>query len=416
MKENEMMKLNLENFDQLVDEAMKGRRGSLDEASATDLMRQMVKRMYERALRGELTHQLGYEKHDVAGHGSGNSRNGTSAKTIQGDLGQIVIDVPRDRNGEFEPQLIAKHQTRFTGFDEKMISLYARGMSTRDIQAHLHEMYGVEVSPALISEVTNEVLEEVKAWQSRPLEPLYAIVYWDALVVKIRHNGRVENRAIFVAIGIDWHGHKDVLGLWSAATEGAKFWLGVLTELKNRGIKDILIVCIDGLKGFPQAIETVFPQAQVQCCIVHAIRASLNYVNWKERKAVAADLKPIYRAATEPQARLELEEFSSKWGSKYPSIVKLWESNWDTLTPFFEFPEEIRKIIYTTNAVESLNSTMRKIIKTRGSFPSEEAAIKLLYLAIQNLTAKWETIQGWKAAMNRFQIQAGERIQAALGA
>ena len=410
------MKLDIESFDRLMDEAMKGRRVPLDEASASDLMRQMVKRMYERALRGELTHQLGYEKHEVAGHGSGNSRNGTSPKTIKGDLGQMVIDVPRDRNGEFEPQLIAKHQTRFTGFDEKMISLYARGMSTRDIQAHLQEMYGVEVSAGLISEVTNEVMEEVKAWQNRPLEPLYALMYLDALVVKIRHNGRVENRAIYVAIGVDWHGKKDVLGLWTSATEGAKFWLGVLTELKNRGIKDVLVVCVDGLKGFPQAIETVFPQVRVQCCIVHAVRASLNYVNWKERKEVAADLKMIYRAATEPQARLELEAFASKWDNKYPSIAKLWESNWETLTPFFEFPEEIRKIIYTTNAVESLNSTMRKIIKTRGSFPSEEAALKLLYLAIQNLIAKWESIQGWKAAMNRFQIMAGERIQAALGA
>ncbi len=410
------MKLDIESFDRLMDEAMKGRRVPLDEASASDLMRQMVKRMYERALRGELTHQLGYEKHAVAGHGSGNSRNGTSPKTIKGDLGQMVIDVPRDRNGEFEPQLIAKHQTRFTGFDEKMISLYARGMSTRDIQAHLQEMYGVEVSAGLISEETNEVMEEVKAWQNRPLEPLYALMYLDALVVKIRHNGRVENRAIYVAIGVDWHGKKDVLGLWTSATEGAKFWLGVLTELKNRGIKDVLVVCVDGLKGFPQAIETVFPQVRVQCCIVHAVRASLNYVNWKERKEVAADLKMIYRAATEPQARLELEAFASKWGSKYPSIVKLWESNWETLTPFFEFPEEIRKIIYTTNAIESLNSTMRKIIKTRGSFPNEEAALKLLYLAIQNLIAKWESIQGWKAAMNRFEIMAGERIQAALGA
>ena len=410
------MKLNVESFDRLMDEAMKGRQGPLDEAGATDLMRQMVKRVYERALRGELTHQLGYEKHTVAGYGSGNSRNGTSPKTIKGDLGQIVIEVPRDRNGEFEPQLIAKHQTRFTGFDEKMISMYARGMSTRDIQAHLQEMYGVEVSAGLISEVTNEVMEEVRAWQNRPLEPLYALVYLDALVVKIRHNGRVENRAIYVAIGVDWQGKKDVLGLWTSATEGAKFWLGVLTELKNRGIRDILVACVDGLKGFPQAIETVFPQARVQCCIVHAVRASLNYVNWKERKEVAADLKSIYRAATEPQARLELEGFQSKWDSKYPSIGKLWESNWETLTPFFEFPEEIRKIIYTTNAVESLNSTMRKIIKTRGSFPNEEAALKLLYLAIQNLIAKWETIQGWKEAMNRFQIMAGERIQAALGA
>ena len=289
-------------------------------------------------------------------------------------------------------------------------------MSTRDIQAHLREMYGVDVSPTLISDVTNEVLEEVKIWQNRLLESLYAIVYLDALMVKIRHNGRVENRAIYVAIGIDWTGRKEVLGLWTAATEGAKFWLAVLTELKSRGIKDILIVCVDGLKGFPEAIETVFPQAKVQCCIVHAVRASLNYVNWKERKAVAADLKPVYRAPTEVQAKVELAEFKSKWGGKYQPIVNLWEANWERLTPFFEFPEEIRKIIYTTNAVESLNSTMRKIIKTRGSFPSEESALKLLYLAIQNLTAKWDTIQNWKEAMNRFQITDGERIKAALGA
>lgn len=410
------MKLDVEKFDVMLDEAWQGRTGPLDEAGATELMRQMMKRVFERALRGELTHQLGYEKHAVAGYGSGNSRNGTSPKTIKGDLGQMVIEVPRDRNGEFEPQLIGKHQTRLMGLDAKMISMYARGMSTRDIQAHFQEMYGVEVSAGLISEVTNEVMEEVKAWQNRPLEPLYVLVYLDALMVKIRHNGRVENRAIFVAIGVDAQGKKDVLGLWTSATEGSKFWLGVLTELKNRGVKDLLVVCVDGLKGFPQAIETVFPLALVQCCIVHAVRASLNYVNWKERKEVATDLKAIYRAPTEPQARLELEGFQSKWDSKYPSIGKLWESNWETLTPFFAFPEEIRKLIYTTNAVESLNSTIRKIIRSRGSFPNEEAALKLIFLAIQNLIAKWEHLQGWKAAMNRFDIMAGERIKAALGA
>lgn len=327
-----------------------------------------------------------------------------------------MIEVPRDRNGEYEPQLIGKHQTRLTGLDEKIISMYARGMSTRDIQAHIREMYGVEVSAALVSEVTDAVLEEVKQWQNRPLEPLYAVVYLDALFVKIRHNGRVENRAMFVAIGIDWNGKKDVLGLWTSATEGAKFWLAVLTEMKNRGLKDVLIFCVDGLKGFPEAIESVYPEADVQHCIVHAVRASLNYVNWKERKAVAADLKPIYRAATEQQARLEFEQFKDKWGSKYQPIVNLWESNWERLTPFFAYPEEIRKIIYTTNAVESLHSTLRKIIKTRGSFPNEEAAIKLIYLALQNVTAKWDTIQHWKAAMNRFQIVAGDRIKAALGA
>lgn len=410
------MKANLDKFDQIVNEAMHGQQLPTTQAGVTGLVQQLMKRVVERALQEELTHQLGYEKHAVAGHGSGNSRNGSSPKTIQGELGSVQIEVPRDRNGDFEPRLIPKHQTRFTGFDQKIISMYARGMSTRDIQAHLQEMYGVDVSPALVSDVTEAVLEEVKVWQQRSLEGLYPVVFLDALFVKIRHNGRVENRAIFVAIGIDWTGKKDVLGLWVAAAEGAKFWLGVLTELKNRGVKDVFVFCVDGLKGFPEAIQTVYPLAEVQQCIVHAVRASLNYVNWKERKAVAADLKPIYRAATEAQARIEFTAFREKWGGKYQPIVNLWESNWERLTPFFAFPEEIRKIIYTTNAVESLNSTMRKIIKTRGSFPNDEAALKLLYLALQNVVAKWDTIQHWKAAMNRFQILHGDRIKAALGA
>lgn len=410
------MNINLKKFDEMLDEALKEHSGPVGEAGLTSVMRQLMKRTVERMLQGELSHHLGYAKHEAAGRGSGNSRNGTSSKTLQSELGEVPIAVPRDRKGEFEPMVIGKHQTRFKGFDEKIISMYARGMSTRDIQAHLEELYGVEVSAALISEVTDEVMEEVKAWQNRPLEALYGIVFLDALFVKIRHNGRVENRAVFVAIGVEWSGKKDVLGLWTAATEGAKFWLAVLTELKNRGVKDVLIFCVDGLKGFPEAIESVFPQADVQQCIVHAVRASLNYVNWKERKALAADLKPIYRAATEAQARLELDAFKEKWGKKYQPVVNLWESNWERLTPFFAFPEEIRRIIYTTNAVESLHSTMRKIIKTRGSFPNEEAAIKLLYLALKNVTGKWDTIQHWKAAMNRLQILHGERIKAALGA
>lgn len=410
------MNLNFEKFDEMLDEALKEQKGPVNEASLTSVMKQLMKRTVERMMQGELTHHLGYDKHDSAGRGTGNSRNGTSTKTIQSDLGEVTIAVPRDRKAEFEPVVIGKHQRRFSGFDQKIISMYARGMSTRDIQGHLQELYGVEVSPALISEVTDEIMEEVKAWQNRPLEGLYAVIFLDALFVKIRHNGRVENRAIFVAMGIDWNGKKDVLGLWTAATEGAKFWLGVLTELKNRGIKDVLIFCVDGLKGFPEAIESVYPEAEVQQCIVHAVRASLNYVNWKERRAVAADLKPIYRAATEQQARQELGTFKEKWGEKYQPIVNLWESNWERLTPFFAFPEEIRKIIYTTNAVESLHSTMRKIIKTRGSFPNEEAAIKLLYLALRNVMGKWDTIQNWKAAMNRFQILHGDRIKAALGA
>ena len=310
---------------------------------------------------------------------------------------------------------MSKHQTRFDGFDDKILSMYARGMTTREIQGHLQEIYGVEVSPSLISEVTDAVMEEVKTWQNRPLEAIYGIVYLDALYVKMRHEGRVENRAVYVAIGVDLDGRKDVLGLWTSGSEGAKFWLGVLTELKNRGVKDILIACIDGLKGFPQAIETVFPETRIQLCIVHMVRASLHYVNWKERKRVAADLKAIYRAATEPQAAQELDDFIAKWGERYQAIGKLWRDNWDRVTPLFDFPAEVRRIIYTTNAVESLHMSLRKIIKTRGSFPSEEAALKLLYLALQNVSAKWDLVQQWKQALNQFEILWGERIKAAFG-
>jgi putative transposase len=287
-------------------------------------------------------------------------------------------------------------------------------MTTREIQGHLQEMYGVEVSPTLISEVTDAVMDEVKAWQSRPLEPLYAILYLDALYVKMRHEGRVENRAVYVAIGVDLGGNKDVLGLWTSGNEGAKFWLGVLTELKNRGVKDVLIACVDGLKGFPQAIESVFPEARVQLCIVHLVRASLNYVSWKDRKQVAADLKLIYRARTEAQAEQELAGFIAQWGSKYQAIGRLWKENWQRVIPFFEFPAEVRRVIYTTNAVESLHMSLRKIIKTRGSFPSEEAALKLLYLALRNVIVKWDALQHWKQALNHFQMLWGERIQAAL--
>jgi len=380
----------------------------------TGLLKQLTKALIERALDAELTQHLGYEKHDPAGYHSGNSRNGASAKTVQGEFGEITIETPRDRNASFEPQILKKHQKRFDGFDDKILSMYARGMTTREIQGHLEEMYGVEVSPTLISEVTDGVMEEVKAWQNRPLEPLYAILYLDALYVKMRHEGRVENRAVYVCIGVDMDGRKDVLGLWTSGNEGAKFWLGVLTELKNRGVRDVLIACVDGLKGFPQAIESVFPETRVQLCIVHLVRASLNYVNWKERKQVAADLKLIYRAATEAQAEQELKEFTGKWGSKYQAIGRLWKENWARVIPFFEFPAEVRRVIYTTNAVESLHMSLRKIIKTRGSFPSEEAAMKLLYLALRNVIAKWETIQHWKAALNHFQILWGERIQTAL--
>jgi putative transposase len=383
---------------ELIDELLKGYQKPEEIIGENGLLKRLVKAVLERAMNAELTHHLGYEKHDPAGYNSGDSRNGTSSKTVKGDFGELKIEVPRDRMGTFEPQILPKHQSRFTGFDEKIISMYARGMSTRDIEGHLKEMYGVEVSPGLISQVTDAVHEDVKIWQNRALEPIYGIVYLDALYVRMRHEGRVENRAVYVALGVNLEGKKEVLGLWSSANEGAKFWLSVLTELKNRGVKDMLIVCVDGLKGFPQAIEAVFPQAEVQLCIVHLLRASLNYVPWKERREVAAALKPVYRAATAEEAAINLETFITTWG-KYKAIGKLWKENWERVIPFFAFPEEVRKVIYTTNAVEALNRGLRKIIKTRGSFPSEEAAMKLLYLALQNHSKKWEAVQSWKQVL-----------------
>jgi len=398
---------------ELIDELLKDYQKPEDIIGENGLLKRFVKAVLERAMNAELTHHLGYEKHDPAGYKSGNSGNGTSGKTVKGEFGELEIEVPRDRASTFEPRILPKHQTRFTGFDDKIISMYARGMTTREIEGHLKEIYGVDVSPTLVSQVTEAVSEEVKRWQSRALEPIYGIVYLDALYVKMRHEGRVENRAVYVAIGVDLEGQKDVLGLWCSANEGSKFWLSVLTDLKNRGVKDMLIVWVDRLKGFPQAIEAVFPLAQVQLCVVHLIRASLNYVNWKERKQVAADLKPIDRAATAAEAEMNLESFILTWGQKYKAIGKLWKENWERVIPFFAFPEEVRKVIYTTNAVEALHRGLRKIIKNRGSFPSEEAALKLLYLALQNISEKWEAVQHWKQALNQFEILWGDRIRAA---
>jgi putative transposase len=398
---------------ELLDELIKDYKKPEDLIGETGLLKQLTKALMERALSAELTEHLGYEKHDPAGYHSGNTRNGATPKTVKGEFGEIVVETPRDRNGTFEPPILRKHQTRFAGFDAKILSMYARGMTTREIQGHLQEMYGVEVSPTLISDVTDAVVDEVKAWQNRPLEPIYGLLFLDALYVKMRHEGRVENRAVYVAMGVDLEGRKEVLGLWTSSNEGAKFWLGVLTELKNRGVKDVLIACIDGLKGFPQAVETVFPQTKVQLCIVHLVRASLNYVSWKERKQVAADLKAIYRAAGENQAAQELNEFIAKWGARYQAIGRLWKENWDRVTPFFQFPAEVRRVMYTTNAVESLHMSLRKIIKTRGSFPSEEAALKLLYLALCNVSAKWDAIQHWRQALNHFEMLWGDRIQVA---
>ena len=390
---------------ELIDDLLKDYKKPEDLIGENGLLKQLTKRLLERAMAAELTEHVGYEKHDRAGNNSGNSRNGKSSKTLKGSFGRMPLEVPRDRNGTFEPQIIEKHQTRFTGFDENIISLYARGLTTREIQEHLAEIYHVEVSAALISNVTEEVIEEVRAWQNRQLETVYPIMYLDAIQFKIRDTGHIKNKAVYLAIGINLEGFKEVLGLWIAQTEGAKFWLQVVTELKNRGVQDIFIACVDGLKGFPEAIETVFPQTTVQLCIVHLVRHSLNYVGWKQRQEVAADLRLIYTAATADAAEQKLVEFAAKWDEKFPLITKSWRTNWPRVIPFFAHPPEIRKVIYTTNAIESLNMSLRKVTKTRGSFPNDEAAAKLLYLALRNISKKWtQKVHDWQAALNRFAI------------
>ena len=377
----------------------------------TGLLKQLMKALLERALQAELTDHLGHKKHAPVVNRSGNARNGASAKTIKGNFGTLPIEIPRDRDSSFEPAIISKGQTRFAGFDDKIISLYARGLTTRDIQGHLKEIYGVEVSPSLISTVTDAVADEVKIWQNRPLDALYPIVYMDAIRVKCRDNGHVINKAVYLAIGITMDGVKEVLGMWVSENEGAKFWLQVVTELKNRGVQDIFIACVDGLKGFPEAIETVFPDTQVQLCIVHMVRYSLKYVSWKQRKEVAADLRTIYQAPTAEQAEVNLDAFAAKWDTTHPTISQSWRRNWERVIPFFAYPAEIRKVIYTTNAIESINMSLRKVTKTRGSFPNDEAMFKLLYLALNNIAKKWTMpIRDWKAAMNRFSILFEDRM------
>lgn len=375
------------------------------------LLKQLTKALVERALQAEMAEHLGHARSEPVANPAGNTRNGNSKKTLKGEFGELPIEVPRDRHATFEPQLISKHQTRWTGFDDKILSLYARGMTVREIQGHLEEMYGTEVSPALISSVTDAVIDEVKAWQVRPLDDIYPIVYLDCIHVKVRDAGAVRVKAVYLALGINLAGEKELLGIWIAQTEGAKFWLQVVTELKNRGVADIFIACVDGLKGFPEAIEAVFPKTAVQLCIVHLVRYSLNYVSWKLRKAVAADLRAIYTAATAEEALQRLAEFEEKWGEAYPSIVQSWRRNWERIIPFFDYPPEIRKVIYTTNAIESVNMSLRKITKNRGSFPSDESLLKLLYLALRNISQKWTMpIRDWKAALNRFTIQFDDRM------
>lgn len=390
----------------LLDHVIANYKNPADLIGENGMLKQLTKAVIEAALQAEMNKHLGHAHYGAVANASGNVRNGQSAKTLTGDFGEIQIAVPRDRDASFSPQLIAKHQRRVPGFDERILSLYARGMSTREIAAHLQEMFGAEVSPALISAITDTVADEVRAWQSRPLDRLYPILYLDCLMVKTREAGSAANRAIYMAIGVNTDGIKEVLGLWTAPTEGAKFWLSVVTELKNRGVNDILIACVDGLKGFPEAIAAVYPHAEVQLCLVHLVRNSLSYVSWKQRKAVAADLRSIYTAATVDEAQTALDAFAQQWDCTYPQIARSWRNHWAHVIPFFAYAPEIRKVIYTTNAIESVNYSLRKITKTRGSFPNDEAAIKLLYLGLRNISQRWTMpIQNWKQAMSQLMIR-----------
>ncbi|RBP44816.1 IS256 family transposase [Arenicella xantha] len=375
-------------------------------AEATKLLH---KRFFEKSLNAELDDHLGYAKHDNSSNV--NSRNGTMRKTVYTDDGALDIETPRDRDASFEPQLIKKRQTRVPTLDSKIVFLYSQGLSTREIVQTLEELYGTDVSPTLVSRVTDAVLADVIEWQSRPLDDVYPIVYLDCIVVKIRQDKRVINKAVYLALGVNMDGHKELLGLWISENEGAKFWLNVLTELQNRGVKDILIACVDGLNGFPDAIQTVYPETRIQLCIVHMVRNSMKYVPWKDYKAVAADLKQIYQATTEDKALLALDQFSEKWDAKYPQISRSWRAHWENLNTLFNYPADIRKAIYTTNAIESLNSVIRKAIKKRKLFPTDEAATKVIYLAIQQASKKWTMpIRNWKSALNRFMIEFEDRL------
>lgn len=380
------------------------------------ILTELTSKILERALDVELTDHLGYERGDSSGYGSGNHRNGSSPKTVLTDAGAVPVAVPRDRNGSFEPKVVPKHQRRLNGFNDLIIGLVARGMTVRDVQAHLAEVYGVAVSPELVSKVTDAVVPELRAWQNRPLDAVWPIVYLDAVVVKVRDDHVVVNRPVYIALGVDIEGRKHVLGLWLGdGGEGAKFWLGVATELSHRGVKDVLIICCDGLTGLPEAIETVWPRTTVQTCVVHLIRNSIKFCSWRDRKHVTRALKPIYQAATVEAAADALDDFELEWGDRYPAIVDLWRRNWERFTPFLAFPAPVRKIIYTTNAVESLNYQLRKVTKTRGHFPTEQAVLKILYLAIRNIGHDrggelGTGTHGWKQALNAFAIAFPGRL------
>lgn len=390
--------------------AREAAKGIKTEKDLTDMRAMLTKVMVEAALSVELDDHLGYRKHEQSS--SDNSRNGVTRKTVRTEEGQFELDTPRDRQGDFEPQLVKKHQTRFTSMDDKILFLYAQGMTTREIVETFKEIYGADVSASLISKVTDAVIEQVVEWQSRPLDAVYPIVYLDCIVVKIRQDKHVINKAVYLALGVNMEGHKELLGLWLSENEGAKFWLSVLTELQNRGVKDILIACVDGLKGFPDAINAVFPETQIQLCIVHMVRNSVKYVPWKDYKAVTAELKQIYQSVTEEEALLALNQFAEHWDDKYPQISKSWRTHWHNLNTLFNYPADIRKVIYTTNAIESLNSVIRKAIKKRKLFPTDDSAKKVIYLAIQNASKKWTMpIRDWKPALNRFMIEFEDRLK-----
>ena len=405
-----MAKRNKDRTDELLAELVKGK--SPEEILGEGgVLKQLTKRLVENALEGEMTEHLGYEPHAPEGKHTGNSRNGKSEKTIHTETGSVEIEVPRDRTGTFDPKLVRKRQRRLEGFDDKVLSLYARGMTTREIQGHLKELYGTEVSPALISNVTDSVLKDVQAWQDRPLDSVYPIVYLDALHLKMRMDGLVQMRAVYLALGVNLEGHKELLGLWIGEKEGSKFWLSILTELRNRGVQDILIACVDGLTGFPDAIASEFPKTEVQLCIVHMVRNSLRYVSWKERKIVAQDLRAIYSASTEESARSALDAFAEKWDERFPTISRSWRGRWEQVIPFFAYPPAIRKVIYTTNAIESIQSQLRRVTRQRGAFPTPESVKKVLYLAIDRISKRWNRpIRDWVAALNHFSIVFEDRI------
>lgn len=372
------------------------------------LLTQLKGALMQRMLEGELTSHLGYEKHEVTD--AENSRNGHTPKTVQTESGPVTIEVPRDRAGTFEPKFIPKHRRRLEGFDDKVLALYARGLSVRDIQAHLRELYATDVSAELISKVTDSVLEEMRAWQARPVDAVYPILYLDALFISVRDGAQVRKKAIYLALGVTLEGAREVLGLWAEETEGARFWLGVLTDLRNRGLEDVFFVCCDGLTGFPQAIETAFPKAIVQTCIVHMIRASLRYVGHDDKRAVVAGLKTIYGADTEAAAQSALEAFTQTWGEKYPNIPKMWRARWVEVVPFMAYPKDVRKMLYTTNAIESVNAQLRKVLRAKGHFPNDDAVFKLLFLALRNAQVRWKAPVNWSRVMSHFAVMFGDRL------